>query len=380
MRGCQVAGRAEATRWAVMTKASVRGVWERKGVRGKSLWLLLLPAAFLYRIGVQVRNALFSLGLLKSVQLSRPTVSVGNLTVGGTGKTPTCIWLAGELAGRGLKVGILSRGYGRHDAEPVVLQPGGQGMINGRSDDDLLRAGDEPLMMAQIYGHWVAVAKDRREAAAALLRSADVDVFILDDGYQHRVVRRDFDLLLLGNDSTGSLLPAGPFREPKKNLRRASGLLITGGNEQWNSLVKKHHATPCFTGALEPVSLIGLAAKRWKEYPLGLLCQRKILTVTGVADPTGLYRMIHEWEGEVLDTLEFPDHHFYTAQDWQKINRMARLVDLIITTEKDILKLARFPFAKDKLVALRVAMKVADGMALVGSIVDRMEQARGSRE
>ncbi|HSK31617.1 MAG TPA: tetraacyldisaccharide 4'-kinase, partial [Candidatus Limnocylindria bacterium] len=296
------------------------------------------------------------------------------------GKTPTCIWLAEELAGRGLKVGILSRGYGRRDAEPVVLRPGGQGMINGSLDDDLLRAGDEPLMMAQIYGHCVAVAKDRREAAAALLRSADVDVFILDDGYQHRVVRRDFDLLLLGNDSTGSLLPAGPFREPKKNLRRASGLLITGGNEQWNSLVKKHHATPCFTGALEPVSLIGLAAKRWKEYPLGLLCQRKILTVTGVADPTGLYRMIHEWEGEVIDTLEFPDHHFYTAQDWQEINRMARFVDLIITTEKDILKLARFPFAKDKLLALRVAMKVADGMALVGAIVDRLEQARGSRK
>jgi tetraacyldisaccharide-1-P 4'-kinase len=107
-----------------------------------------------------------------------------------------------------------------------------------------------------------------------------------------------------------------------------------------------------------------------------LLYRSKILTVTGIADPRGLYGLIHEWEGEIVDTLEFPDHHTYTARDWQQINRVGRLADLIITTEKDILKLVRFPFAKDKLLALRVAMSVEKGAALIEAIVERINQAR----
>jgi tetraacyldisaccharide 4'-kinase len=119
-----------------------------------------------------------------------------------------------------------------------------------------------------------------------------------------------------------------------------------------------------------------LRARGCKEFPLTLLYRSKILTVTGIADPRGFYRLIHDWEGEIVETLEFPDHHCYTARDWQQINRMGRLVDLIITTEKDILKLARFPFAKDKLLALRVAMIVENGPALVGAIIEKIEQAR----
>jgi tetraacyldisaccharide 4'-kinase len=308
--------------------------------------------------------------------LPRPVVSVGNLTVGGTGKTPTCIWLAQELSKRGLRVGILSRGYRRRDSAVVVVDTSDGGSINSRTDNELFKSGDEPLMMARIYGQHVGVAQDRSEAARALLDKADVDVFILDDGFQHRRVRRDFDLLLLGQDSSGSLLPAGPFREPRSNLRRASGLLVTGNKERWNTMLSKKTPTSLFAGSLEAVALIGFSSNQWKEFPLGLLCQRKILTVTGIADPRGLYEVIHQWEGELIDTLEFPDHHLYTARDWQQINRMARLVDLIITTEKDILKLIRFPFAKDKLLALRVAMTVENGAALVDSIIDKIEQAR----
>ena len=86
-----------------------------------------------------------------------------------------------------------------------------------------------------------------------------------------------------------------------------------------------------------------------------------------------MYRLIHEWEGEIVQTLEFDDHHFYTTGDWQEMNRMGRMVDLIITTEKDILKLQRFPFAKDKLLALRVAMSVENGAALVDAIVRKLQ-------
>jgi tetraacyldisaccharide 4'-kinase len=358
-----------------MTWVSGRKVWAAQGLGGKLLWLSLLPASFLYSMAMQVRNALYAYGLMKSLHLGRPVVSVGNLTVGGTGKTPTCLWLAKELSDRGLRVGILSRGYRRKAAVPLVLQPKGEN-IAAVEDNDIVEAGDEPLMMARLYGQTVGVCKDRLVAASELLRKVNVDVFILDDGFQHRRVKRTVDLLLLGADASGWVLPAGPFRERRTNFRRADFLLSTAGNGAWNAVIARGRANPCFTAALCPIALIGLRARGCKEFPLTLLYRSKILTVTGIADPQGLYRLIHDWDGEIVETLEFPDHHCYTARDWQQINRMGRLVDLIITTEKDILKLARFPFAKDKLLALRVAMIVENGPALVGAIIEKIEQAR----
>jgi tetraacyldisaccharide 4'-kinase len=357
-----------------MTWVSGRKVWAAQGLGGKLLWLSLLPASFLYSMAMQVRNALYAYGLMKSLHLGRPVVSVGNLTVGGTGKTPTCLWLAKELSDRGLRVGILSRGYRRKAAVPLVLQPKGEN-IAAVEDNDIVEAGDEPLMMARLYGQTVGVCKDRLVAASELLRKVNVDVFILDDGFQHRRVKRTVDLLLLGADASGWVLPAGPFRERRTNFRRADFLLSTAGNGAWNAVIARGRANPCFTAALCPIALIGLRARGCKEFPLTLLYRSKILTVTGIADPRGLYRLIHDWEGEIVETLEFPDHHCYTARDWQQINRMGRLVYLIITTEKDILKLARFPFAKDKLLALRVAMTVENGPALVDAIVEKIDQA-----
>jgi tetraacyldisaccharide 4'-kinase len=355
----------------------VRMVWERRGIGGKLLWWLFLPLAFFYRSGVQFRNALFRWGWLKSTQLPRPVISVGNLTVGGTGKTPTCLWLARELRQRGFKVGILSRGYRRHEKRPTVLAPKGEELALVQ-EQDVLQSGDEPLMMARLYGQNVGVSKNRRRAAVELLNVAEVDVFVLDDGFQHRWVKRDVDLLLLGAETSGSVLPTGPFREPQKNLQRADFLLATGAHEIWAKIVPERRRASLYTATLRPLALVGLSAGSLKEFPLTLLYRSKVLTVTGVADPRGLYRLIHEWEGEIVNTLEFEDHHFYGTSDWQEINRLARSVDLIITTEKDILKLQRFPFAKDKLLALRVAMAVDDGSGLVAAIVDKIQPGGGA--
>jgi tetraacyldisaccharide 4'-kinase len=354
-----------------MTDALAREAWEWRGGRGKVLWFLLLPASYLYAIGVELRNTFFNLGLRRSVRLPRPVISVGNLTVGGTGKTPTCLWLSLALKDRGYRVAILSRGYRRKETRPIVLHPHAD---ESARSENVLKSGDEPLMMAQLYGQIVGIGKNRSAAAAELLGTADVDIFILDDGFQHRRVKRDIDLVLLGSESSGRLLPAGPFREPKKNLHRADFFLATGGYDDWKSAIPKNRAAAAFTGAIRPVCLIGFGARQLREFPLSMLYRSKILTVTGIADPSGLYRLIHEWEGEVVETLEFPDHHFYTTSDWQQINRMARQVDLIITTEKDIVKLNRFPFAKDRLLAVRVAMSVENGASLVDAIVAKIRQ------
>jgi len=349
----------------------VRDVWEAKGIRGRLLWVVFFPAAVLYRLGVQIRNALFDWGWFKAARLPRPVISVGNLTVGGTGKTPTCLWLAGELQKRGFKVGILSRGYRRQERNAVVLHSQAP-HEDSEKNDDLLRAGDEPVMMARLYGQNVGVCQNRRKAAKQLLQAADADVLILDDGFQHRWIHRDADLVLLGSQSSGWMLPVGPFREPKRNFRRADFLLDTAAGNEWKTAIPDDWSAVRYTAALRPVSLVGFNSHKLKEYPLTLLYRSKILTVTGVADPTGLYRLLYDCDGEIVNTLEFPDHHVYTTADWQEINRMGRLVDLIITTEKDILKLQRFPFAKDKLLALRVAMSVENGAALVGAIVSKL--------
>jgi len=358
-----------------MTDAFARAVWERKGIRGKLLWVMLLPLSFFYGLGAQLRNLLFQLGWLKSLRLPRPVVSIGNLTVGGTGKTPTCLWLARELQARGWRVGILSRGYRRQERKALILGSQETGLVV--KEEDVLNTGDEPLMMARLYGQNVGVCKSRGEAAAELLRATEIDMFILDDGFQHRRVKRDVDLLLLGAENSGWMLPAGPFREPRRNLRRADLILVTAAQSAWHDLMPKNLAKVSYSASLQAVSLVGFNSQRLKEYPLSWLYRSKILTVSGVADPSGLYRLIHEHDGEIVNTLEFPDHHYYTTNDWQEINRMGRLVDLIVTTEKDIVKLQRFPFSKDKLMALRVAMTVEDGSGLVDAIVEKIQSSRG---
>jgi len=360
-----------------MPRLTVRGVWERSGFVGKLLGSLLWPASIGYAVVVQLRNAFFTRGWIKSVRLPKPVISIGNLTVGGTGKTPTCLWLAGELRRQGLNVAILSRGYRRKETQPVILQPCKLSGDMTQNEQELEQAGDEPLMMARLYEQTVAVGADRAQSAHELLRhDNDIDAFILDDGFQHRHVKRDIDVVLLGSDCSGALLPAGPFREPRRNLKRGDFWLVTGAEAHWRRYLPLDRSSAVFSGTLQPVDLITYDVRRWKRYPLTLLHHSKILTVTGIANPKNFYQSIHDWEGQIVHTLEFPDHHIYSAKDWQDISRMARLVDLIITTEKDILKLIRFPFARDKLLALRVGMVVAGGDRLVSALAARIRQAR----
>ena len=322
-----------------------------------------------------VRNYCYTRGWIPARALDRPVISVGNLTVGGTGKTPTTLWLAQKLAARGLKVGILSRGYKRKGTGPVILGLETGDLAPGSHESDFAHAGDEPAMMARIYGQTVSVCKDRFQAGRELLARGNFDALILDDGFQHRGLKRDVELLLLGHEARGTILPSGPFRESKRSMRRADFFLLTGAQESWLRRIEKHQGRPCFQGALRATTLIAFGSRRWREYPLSLMSRSKILAVTGIADPTRLYQTIHEWDGELADVQEFPDHHFYTPGDWQRISRAARNLDLIITTEKDILKLIRFPFARDKLFAVRAAMIIENEDLLVEAMIDKMRRA-----
>lgn len=363
-----------------MKSYGIRRVWQRRGLLGKLLWLLLLPISFAFLMVVTLRNALYTRKWLATRSLDRPVISIGNLSVGGTGKTPTTLWLARSLAQRGFKVGILSRGYMRKESRPIVMRYGESSPPDRLHSDDVASCGDEPAMMARLYGLTVSVTKDRYRGGLALLKQDPVDVFILDDGFQHRKLRRDFDLVLLGEDVPGWVLPCGPFRETKRSLRRADGFLITGSFEDWHKLVDTDNNNLCFEGELQPQVLLGLEANGWKEYPLTRLYRSKILAVAGIASPANFYRTIHDWDGDIVETLEFPDHHEYTTADWQHINRIARNLDLIVTTEKDIVKLTRFPFARGKLLALRVSMVVSGERQLIDAISERILRHGKGRE
>jgi len=348
-----------------------RRIWENKDFSGFLLWSFLLPFSFLYGLGVRIRNLLYFLGWAPTKSFSCAVISVGNLTVGGTGKTPTALWLARELEKRGRRIAILSRGYKRTGKEIAILDAGFKKSFS--TEEDPFHAGDEPMMMARVFGFQVGVGRKRYEVGERILRNGELDALLLDDGFQHRQLRRDIDLLLLGSDWHGWLLPAGPFREPKSALSRADLYLVTGSKEKWEPWLRSHPQQAIFFGSLQAKALFGLEGEQWKEYPLSLLDRSKILTVSAIANPALFYRMIHDWGGEIVDTMEFPDHHLYFAEDWQRINRAARNADLIVTTEKDILKLVRFPFAREKLLALRVEMVVENGSFLVGVVESAIE-------
>ncbi len=353
----------------------IRSVWEHRGISGKLGWLLLLPLSWIYRLAVQFRNLLYRGRWIRAQALDRPVISIGNLTVGGTGKTPTCLWLAQQLAKHGFKVAILTRGYKRSESQPVILAPSDKPLNVANVGAEIAAAGDEPFLMARMYGQTVAVGKNRYEAGRELLRRQGVDLFILDDGFQHRRLKRDVDLLLLGGDASGWMLPCGPFREPRKAGRRADFFLLTGGHEKWKRFLQAQRSPSSYSGSLKASVLVGFQSSRWKEYPLSVLYRSRILAVSGIAHPASFYSMIQEWEGEIVDTFEFRDHHDYTAADWQQINRRGHDVDIILTTEKDLMKLIRFPWAKDKLLALRVAMVVENGVDLIQAVLERIRSA-----
>jgi tetraacyldisaccharide 4'-kinase len=360
-----------------MGGAWVRRAWERKDLLGRLLWIVVVPLSLCYFLAVQIRNLLYALEWLPVKGLPSAVISVGNLTVGGTGKTPTTLWLGRELAGRGYRVAILSRGYKRNRRQPKLLEPSARARLSLGSGDDVSEAGDEPLMMAKVFGQRVGVGKNRYEVGMHLLQQIQVDVFLLDDGFQHRQLKRDLDLLILGSNGRGWVLPAGPFREPRTALRRADLYLVTGSAAEWRPYLDGRPKESIYVGSLRPRALLALERSEWKDYPLSLLDRSKILVVSAIANPSSLYRMIYEWEGDIVDTMEFPDHYHYSARDWQRISRAARNVDLVVTTEKDILKLIRFPFAKEKLFALRVEMVVENGAELIRAVERTIQSKRG---
>jgi tetraacyldisaccharide 4'-kinase len=334
----------------------IQEIWCRQGVWGGIGWVALTPLSLGFSLVARGRNFLYDHRLLPRERPTLCVVSVGNLTVGGTGKTPTVLWLAQALQQRGYRVGILTRGYKGENGRITLVGTKGYPCATPAE------VGDEPVMLARVFNGVVIAGRDRAAAARFARTHFALDVVIVDDGFQYRRLERDLDLLLISGTQgrgNGWLLPAGPLREPLTAVRRADAVIITKSEETKNfDWLGMRNGTPLFYGRLKSTELVTSIQRQWRVLPLTTLVGKRVLALSGIADPTSFYRAVREWDADIAEVMEFPDHHVYTQAEWQAISRASQKFDLVVTTEKDLVKLERFPFATGKLVALRARMEI----------------------
>ena len=301
--------------------------------------LFYLPAK-LYAGGVRARAWLYENAWLKQRQLDAPVISVGNLSVGGTGKTPCVAWLANRLRAEGHAVAILSRGYKRASKGRVEVSDG-QTMLC-----DAQTAGDEPYLLAQSCpGVRVVVDQDRYAAGKWLAARAPVAVFLLDDGYQHLRLRRSLNLLLL--DATedlaeAKLVPFGRLREPLTALRRADAVLVTRADQPLNQgalerTVKRYAraGTPVFYAQHRLTGLRRLVDGALSSFET--FTDKPVAAFSGIAHPARFVGDLQKLSMRVVWQRGFPDHHRYTLADLATINTAAAQAGAaaLVTTEKD---------------------------------------------
>lgn len=301
----------------------------------------LCPFSWLYGLGVDLRRAW--LRRRPPARLGVPAVSVGNLTVGGTGKTEAVALIAAWLAEKGQRPAVLSRGYGRRSRERVLVVSRGQGPVV-----DVSTAGDEPYLLAQrLPGVAVVVGADRA-ATARKARELGCKSVVLDDGFQRRdQIHRDADLVLLdAADPFGGneLLPAGRLREPKAALREAGALLLTRCDQQdpaalLADLRRWLPGKPVWQSRHAPSRLRDLATGA--EAPLERLSNARVLAVSGIARPGAFVKTLERLHAEVTGHFAFRDHHWFGPADCRRLLAHATaLQSRIVTTAKDAVRLA----------------------------------------
>lgn len=313
------------------------------------------PAAGAYGVAVTARNLLYDRGWLRAARVTARVLSVGNLTVGGTGKTPTALWLAEALAARGARVGIVARGYGKRRRGVVVVGVGGGPLV------DPEEGGDEAVLLARRFRGPVVTGERRSAAAALAVERFGLDTVVLDDGFQHRALARDADLVLLPEQGPGDrLLPAGPLREPLAGLTRASAVLVVGRGGALPPAPAPPPGIPAFRGRLVPGALVRAVGDEWREESPSSLAGQEVTAVAGVADPEGFVAVLRGLGASVRGLIAFGDHHVYGAADRAGLAAAGPLV----TTEKDLVKLGGTP-GLEELRALRVTLEVERGAALL---------------
>jgi tetraacyldisaccharide 4'-kinase len=324
----------------------------------------LRPLSRLYGIGTAVRGEAYRRGWLRRQRLGRPVVSVGNLTAGGTGKTPLVRWLGERLSKQGLRPAILTRGYRRQNGPDAILIPPKPDRAPEPCD-----VGDEAAWLARALPDVaIGVSADRFRIGQIITESFPVDVFVLDDGFQHLTLARDVDIVTLDATrrvSDREILPAGLQREPCSALARAHLVVITrtelADPLRLETLVRRIHAgVPIVRACTAPDHLIELPAGN--AFPLETYRDRPIHAFCGLGNPEAFFRDLRLWGFNVIRESVFPDHHLYRNLRFARGGPAAAL----LTTEKDAMNLASVNWAEAGVPVAACAMRleIADGAAV----------------
>jgi tetraacyldisaccharide 4'-kinase len=322
------------------------------------LHLVLWPLSLVFGALARARRLLYRRKLFSTVRLRVPVVVVGNINVGGTGKTPCVIWLATWLSDHGYQPGIIMRGYGGRSSAPRRVT----------ADSDPALAGDEAVLLARRCSCPVWIGDSRVAAAHALLGShATCNVIVSDDGLQHYALERDVELAVLDGErgcGNGMLLPAGPLREPLERLASVDALIINGGTVFPPDMLPS--GVPAFDMRLEGETFYALGAPHASAGPAHF-AHTTVRAIAGIGNPQRFFNRLHDL-GIAFKARAFPDHHAYTAAD------CAFGADTpVIMTEKDAVKCERLAREHDDWWALRVdaAIEPALGELVVQKIGKR---------
>lgn len=320
-----------------------------------------------YRGLLGAREWLYDRGILKSRALPCPVVSIGNLTVGGTGKTPAVEVAVQTLGALGHRPAVVSRGYGRNTRGVQVVADATSIRL------DAEEAGDEPFLLARrLPGIPVVVGSNRHDAARVAIDRFGVTAIVLDDGFQHRTLRKDLEIVMArakkpwGN---GRLLPGGPLREPLSSLGRADLVVATGTArlEEASAVVDavNEHAPgiPVLTAILAPAEC--WEAGRMRPCSIAELGGQRVAAFTGIASPATFAETLRGMGVIVEAFVEFADHHWYSAEDIARLDARATelSVEALITTEKDWVRLRRLRLPRRPLYVLSIRLVLRSGEA-----------------
>ena len=321
---------------------------------------LLAPLAWIFAVLVAVRRSAYARGWLAAARVSRPVIVVGNLSVGGSGKTPFTLWLALALSARGLRTGIASRGYGGRQRSAALVPA---------TAADPAIYGDEPVMLAAEAGVPVAVARRRADAARCLIEQAGVDCVLLDDGLQHYALQRDLEIVVidasvgLGN---GRLLPAGPLREPLDRLQRVNVLVVNGSGAgagtglpiapPWLQGPAQLLSMRLGVSSVEAVAAASAESRRLEDF-----AGQTVHALAAIAQPQRFFATLRAAGLNVIEHVA-PDHHAWRSAELRFADQLP-----ILMTAKDAVKCRHF--APRNCWQVRVRAEVQGGESLVNQIV-----------
>ncbi|MCU0239065.1 MAG: tetraacyldisaccharide 4'-kinase [Pyrinomonadaceae bacterium] len=309
----------------------------------------LAPLSLIYEVATNVRNKFYESGLFGSEKLSAKVISVGNITVGGTGKTPLVAFVAKKIAAKGEKVCILTRGYGRENSNERVLVSDSQKILA-----DVKKSGDEPFELAEkLIGIAAVLAdKNRFEAGKWAIENLGITAFVLDDGFQHRQLKRDLDIVCIDATkpfASDKVLPLGELRESLANLKRADAIVITRANliKSRESRVESRESNlEMLFSEIRSFSNCPIFISRNRTSLDSRLSTLHSLAFCGLGNPENFFSQLKQDGFNLVATKTFRDHYAYTQTDVDEIEKLAKEknAEVLLTTAKDAVKLQNLKF------------------------------------